>query len=173
MHEKTPHAVLRFVDDMGIVADVANTLFCEFSKFMSAQPGMSISKWKNSFNWLQLELGNKVGVNNKPRLVSHARRLEMVDNEARKIKNSTCELEKTNEDGGIAFFDTQSKLESDMSGNKKMVTVKAMLSNDRVLKAGPLNALNLLLDFLSTHALSRRPENKCIKMMSFNFLRPL
>ena len=69
-HKKMPHAVPRFVDDTGIVTDEANTLFCEFTKFTSAQPGMSMSKWKKSFNWLQWELCNQVGSHNKPRPVA-------------------------------------------------------------------------------------------------------
>ena len=81
------HAVLRFVYDTGIINDEANHLFFGFPKFMSAQPGMSISKWNNSFNWLQWDLGNQVGAHNKPRPVAHVCRLKMVDDEGRKIKN--------------------------------------------------------------------------------------
>ena len=153
-HKKMPHTVPRFVDDTGIVTDEANTLFCEFTKLTSAQPGMSLSKRNKSFNQLQWELGNKVGSYNKPSPVVHMRRLKMVDGEAKKIKKAICELEKTDDDGEIAFFDMQSKVESDMSDEKKMMAVKSMLNNDRVPNASQLNAIKFLVDFTSTHALS-------------------
>ena len=40
------HAVPTFVDGKGGITDESNVLFCEFAKFMSAQPGMTINIWK-------------------------------------------------------------------------------------------------------------------------------
>ena len=140
---------------------------------MSAQPGMTINTWKNTFNWLQFELGNQVGACNKPRPVGHIRRLKIVEDEAQKIKSSISDLEKTNENGEIVYFDTQSKLESDMPDEKKMMAVKAMLNNIETLNATPLNACNLLVEFMSTHTLSGRSENDRNEKISFNFIRHL
>ena len=52
MCKKKLHDVPRFVDDTGVFADEANTLFFEFAKFMPTQSGLPISKWNNYFNWL-------------------------------------------------------------------------------------------------------------------------
>ena len=54
-----------------------------------------------------------------------------------------------------------------------MIAVKAMLNNNRVLNESTLNALKFLVDFMLTHALSGRTENKRNEMTSFNFLRSL
>ena len=72
----------RFVFDTGIVANETNTLFCEFAKFLSTQPGMYMSKWNNYFNWFQWELDNQVGSHNKLMPVAHVYRLKTVDDEA-------------------------------------------------------------------------------------------
>ena len=47
-----------------------------------------------------------------------------------------------------------------MPDEKKMMAVKEVLNNHRILNASPLNALNLLVDFTSTHSLSGRLENE-------------
>ena len=112
------HAVPTFVDVKGEITDESNVLFCEFAKHMSAQPGMTINIWKNTFNWMQFELSNQVGACNKPRPVGHIRRLKIVEDEAQKIKSTTSDLEKTNENGEIVYFDMQSKLESDTPDEK-------------------------------------------------------
>ena len=80
---------------------------------------------------------------------------------------------KKDDDGGIAFFDIQSKLESDTPDDKNMMAVTAMLNNNMVLNASPLNALNVLVDFISTHTLPGRSENERNEMMSFNLLMSL
>ena len=54
-----------------------------------------------------------------------------------------------------------------------MMAVKAMLNNIEALNATPLNACNLLVDFVSTHALSGRSENDRNEKISFNFIRHL
>ena len=129
-----PHDILKFVHDRGNMTDKANSLFCEFAQFLSAQPGITINIWKNTFNWLQHELSNQVGACNKPRHMAHIRRLKLVEDEAQSIKISISELEKVNENGDMVYFDMQSQLESDMSDDKKMMAVKAMLNNDKTLK---------------------------------------
>ena len=52
-----------------------------------------------------------------------------------------------------------------------MMAIKLILNNDKSLKATPLNVLNLLVDFMSTHTLSGRSENDRNEKISFNFLR--
>ena len=71
---------------------------------------------------------------------------------------------------GISLFDMHSKLESDTPDNKKTISVKAVLNNDRALNTGPFNTLNLLVD-ASTHAVSGQSENKRNEITYFNFIR--
>ena len=54
-----------------------------------------------------------------------------------------------------------------------MVAVKAMLNNEHALNAAPLNVCDLLVDFISTHALSGRSENDRNEKISVNFIRHL
>ena len=60
-----------------------------------------------------------------------------------------------------------------MYDEKKMMLFKAMLNNDRVMNASPLNVLKFSVDFILTHALPGRSENDRNEMMSFNFLKSL
>ena len=92
--KKMPHDFLKFVHDRGNMTDKANSLFCEFTQFLNAQPGITINTWKTAFNWLQHEVSNQVGACNKLRHVAHIRRLKLVEDESQKIKSSTSELEK-------------------------------------------------------------------------------
>ena len=65
----------------------------------------------------------------------------------------------------------QSKLESDTPDDKKIIAVKAKLNNTNELREVLLNALNLLVNFMSTHNVSGRSENDRNEMIAFNFPR--
>ena len=61
---------------------------------MPSQQGMTISTWNNTLNWLQWESQEQVGFHHEPWPVAHMRRLKIVDDEAKKIRKATNEIEK-------------------------------------------------------------------------------
>ena len=74
-------------------------------------------------------------------------------------------------DGTVRIFDVQSRLETDLTYQQKMNAVVSCLNHDSKLHMRPLNSLNLLCNFISSHTLGTRSENDRNELLCCNFTR--
>ena len=139
------------VDDEGQPTKESRKLLQRWAQYLDSNSDMTHSIWSTSLNWTQDKIKQQMAAHDLSDPKGHMRGLPTVQKLNKKwcVMKNGIKLIRNNE---VKCVDVQAKLEKNMSETQKLQAFEACLNDDIRLKCRPINSLNVLCSFASTHA---------------------